>query len=124
MENENQPPIDYKDIFKSVMKKQEALDEDLKSGLPEEQVKTNAVPDENWASAAPTQKRVWTLEEEKMRVLEQNAQFYEEAPDPFAGFRRKYHSGNKDWTSKDPDMAQWNRENKGDDAVDNKRGIQ
>ena len=137
------PEIDYKDLFNKVIEKQNKLKEamnkkkdiekdinkkkdlekDLKSGLPEEKVRTNDVSDENWASAAPKRERVWTLEEERLRVEEQNAQFYESAPDPFAKFRQKYHSGNKDWTLKDPDMKQYNRENDTDDAVDNKRGI-
>ena len=123
MADNQQPKIDYKDLFKTVMKKQEALDEQLKSGLSEEEVRTDQVPDDSWATAAPKRERVWTLEEEKMRVLEQNAQFYEDGGDPLAGFRRKYHAGKKDWTLKDPDMAQFNRENGDDDVVDNRRGI-
>jgi hypothetical protein len=123
MEDDQQPKIDYKDLFKAVMKKQEDLEKDLKSGLSEEQVRTDAVHEDNWATAAPIKERVWTLEEEKLRVLEQNAQFYEDGGDPLAGFRRKYHSGKKDWTLKDPDMAQWEKENGDEDVVDNRRGI-
>lgn len=125
MSDQAKPEIDYKALFQKVLDKQKILDEQLTTGLPEEKVRTNDMPKENWASATPKKNtHVWTLEEEKLRVLELNTQVYEDGGDPLAEFRQKYHRGKKDWTLKDHDMIQVNRDNPEMKVVDNRRGIE
>jgi hypothetical protein len=110
----------YKDLFKSVVDKEAAKDKEMEDSFRAPM----GVPDTNYATAEPTKKRqVWTPEHEAALIKRKNGEFYEEAGDPLAAFRARRGTGSGDWTKKDRDMAQSNRENGGEPVRDNRRGI-